>query len=251
MKYDKSNIPDTYDAGREISAEAKNFELKFFFENLSGDNVADIVDLGCGTGRFSQTLAELFDANIVGVDPSHKMLNQARNKSNSGRISFVIASAEAIPLGDGVADMVFMSMVLHHLSSPEKTALECHRVLRKGGYVCIRNTVSDEISSYPYLDCFPSIYSIIEDQLISREQLKNIFGNAGLKIVAQQTVWSEISSDWQIFTGKIALKADSFVAQLENDEFNAGLAKLRMKSKGETSNEKVGLNVDSIIFQKI
>jgi len=251
MDYDKTSVPDTYDSGREISAAAKYQQLEFFIENLQIEDVAEIIDLGCGTGRFSEALADAFEARVVGIDPSQKMLTLARSKSTRSNISFKLAHGEVVPLADNSADMVFMSMVLHHLTSLENTASECGRILRGGGNVCVRNTVSDEISSYPYLDYFPSINSIIQKQLLSRKQLNDVLEAAGFKMVAHQTVWSEISSDWRSFAEKIKLKADSFVAQLDESEFKSGLSALRTKAEGEDSNEKVGLNVDSFIFQKL
>jgi len=38
-----------------------------------------ILDLGCGTGRFSAALRARFEAEVIGIDPSKKMLEQARS----------------------------------------------------------------------------------------------------------------------------------------------------------------------------
>ena len=251
MEYDKSNVPNTYDAGREISESKKHNQLDYFIKNIQKTDVANVIDLGCGTGRYSLALADTFDAPVVGVDPSRKMLDQARSKFNDSRISFVDACGESIPLSDGSADLVFMSMVLHHLTSVKSTAQECGRVLRGQGKVCIRNTVAEEISSYPYLGYFPNIRSIIQHQLISKEYLIECFQAAGFELIAHQSVWSEISTDWRSFADKIALRADSFVAQLDESEFVSGLSMLQIKAEGSGSDEKVGLNVDSFVFQKL
>jgi ubiquinone/menaquinone biosynthesis C-methylase UbiE len=63
----------------------------------------------------------------------------ARQKPTTGKVSFRQGPAEAMPLPDGCADLVFMSMIYHHLNDPAAVARECHRVLRPGGYVCVRN----------------------------------------------------------------------------------------------------------------
>jgi trans-aconitate methyltransferase len=39
-----------------------------------------VVDLGCGTGRFSEMLAAELGARVIGLDPSEKMIDQARRK---------------------------------------------------------------------------------------------------------------------------------------------------------------------------
>jgi ubiquinone/menaquinone biosynthesis C-methylase UbiE len=38
-----------------------------------------------------------------------------------------------------------MSMVYHHFTDPTAVARECHRVLRQGGYACIRNGTQESI----------------------------------------------------------------------------------------------------------
>ena len=69
MDYDQSTIPKTYDAGRDVSVAKKKLYLEFFADNIPADKVSDIVDLGCGTARFSEILADVFDARVVGIDP--------------------------------------------------------------------------------------------------------------------------------------------------------------------------------------
>src|SRR5215472_4082031 len=41
----------------------------------------------------------------------------------------------SLPLQDGCADLVFMSLVYHHFCDPSAVAKECHRVLRQGGHL--------------------------------------------------------------------------------------------------------------------
>jgi SAM-dependent methyltransferase len=140
-------------------------------------------------------------------------------------------------------------MVLHHLADPAQVARECARVLRPGGCVCIRNTVADEIGSYPYLDIFPGIGAIIEDNLMSRARLDALFAAAGFERIAQETLWHEIAPDWPAFADKIALKADSFVARLPDAAFESGLEVLRAHAKRAPADEKVGLNVDHLVYR--
>src|SRR5438128_644639 len=57
-----------------------------------------VVDLGCGTGRFTGLLADLYGTSVVGVEPSHKML-AGREPLDSARARFLAATAEALALG--------------------------------------------------------------------------------------------------------------------------------------------------------
>jgi ubiquinone/menaquinone biosynthesis C-methylase UbiE len=78
-------------------------------------------------------LAGHFGVEVIGIDPSQKMLDRARQKTRTGKVSYRQGPAEAMPLPDDCADLVFMSISYHHLSDPAAAARECHRVLRQGG----------------------------------------------------------------------------------------------------------------------
>ena len=59
---------------------------------------------------------------MIGIDPSQTMLAVARTKCASTHVEFRLAPAERLPLADRSADLVFMSMVLHHLLDKETAA---------------------------------------------------------------------------------------------------------------------------------
>src|SRR5262245_40255808 len=104
-----------------------------------------ILDLGCGTGRFADALATRFGATVIGVDPSRKMLAQARAKRRQGAVRYVCGSGESIPVGDQAVDLTFMSMVFHHFADPASAALECYRVGRTDTAVFLRAGTTEHI----------------------------------------------------------------------------------------------------------
>jgi ubiquinone/menaquinone biosynthesis C-methylase UbiE len=75
-----------------------------------------VVDLGCGTGRFSEMLAAELGVRVIGFDPSAKMIDQAQRKPATGAVVFW--AAHEVPLPDGCVDLVFMSQIYHHLPDP-------------------------------------------------------------------------------------------------------------------------------------
>ena len=118
MNYDSTTIPANYDAGRSLSPEmlARWMEL---VASHSSAAVRPILDLGCGTGRFAVPLAAHFSAAVVEVDPSAKMLAQARRDPH---VHFVQGQGEHIPLRDRAVDLVFTSMAYHHFTQPRVVA---------------------------------------------------------------------------------------------------------------------------------
>ncbi len=249
MDYDKTSVPGTYDAGRETSAEEKAAFLGAYASKTGTSGIDHIIDLGCGTGRYSQSLAEIFHADVLGIEPSERMRAQAEAKTTSPRVRFAPGSGEHVPSAAGSADLIFMSMVIHHLPDLAKTTSECARVLKSGGFVCIWNTVSDEAGTYPYLNVFPSIRGIIESKLTARGQLDETFADAGFDLFNRDIVPHVVATDWRVLADKMALRADSFVAQLPQAEFEAGLNALRRLAEHDEGRPST-LQVDRIIYRR-
>lgn len=154
MDYDATEIPVVYDRGRNHGPENLQFWMNVISSYAGKHAVNTILDLGCGTGRFSEALAAHFDAKVVGVDPSTKMLDQARKKLRDPRVQYQSGSGEAIPLADASVDLVFMSMCFHHFRDPKAAARECRRVLRDGCPAVLRTGIRDRIPSCLTLNSF-------------------------------------------------------------------------------------------------
>ena len=250
MDYDSTNMAAVYDSGRGYNPETLQQWLELLSDALPADGISRIVDLGCGTGRFTEPLSVHFDAEVIGIDPSETMLEQARAKCARRSVSFERLSGSRLPVEDGSADMVFMSMVYHHLADPEQTMRECHRILRDRGYVCIRNSTLDAIGTFPYLRFFNGIRSIAEGQLTSRSQMTSVLESAGFKSVTHKAVTHLMSPDWRSFADKMALRADSFLARLPDDDFETGMAALRAYAEQEAPGGAVTQEVDFFVFQR-
>lgn len=95
-----------------------------------------VLDVGCGTGTFAIAFAaERPDAEVIGIDGDPQILALAKAKEGAGRVSWNEGLAGELPFEDGSADVVTMSLVLHHLLPDQKreALAEIRRVLRPGG----------------------------------------------------------------------------------------------------------------------
>jgi SAM-dependent methyltransferase len=232
VDYDLTNIPAGYDRGRDHGPEVLDLWMDVIESHVDGGPFRTILDLGCGTGRFCEGLASRFRAHVVGVDPSEKMLDQARRKRQGVGVHYERGTAEAIPLVDGAVDMIFMSMSFHHFRDPEQAARECRRVLRADGSVVVRAATREQIPSYPYVPFFPGTRSMLEDLLPDRPRLCAVFETAGFRCVEWQIVTQAIAPSWAAYADKLSAGGDSVLARLTEEELASGLDAVRRHRDG-------------------
>jgi ubiquinone/menaquinone biosynthesis C-methylase UbiE len=244
MDYDKSSVARVYDRGRSNPPEVLRQWLDLVASRVPA-KVKHIVDLGWGTGRYSDALARYFDAKVTAIDPSQCMLDEARKKPVCERVSFLQAPGEQIPIADGSADLVFMSMVVHHLADIAGTARECKRVLRGGGRVAIRNGTSDTPS--PELDFFPGLRALTEAETPSRRAIIAAFEAAGFDTDTHQLVRHVLAPSWDAFAEKMALKATSFISRLPEADFQVGISALRAHA-ASMPEQAVEMDIDFFVF---
>ena len=224
--YDLTNLPAGYDRARDHGPEVLDLWMRTVARHVQERPVRRILDLGCGTGRFSQGLASQFNAEVIGLDPSSKMLQVAREKQRDPRVHYELGRAEAIPLEAASVDLIFASMSLHHFTDRTLAALECRRVLSDHGTVIVRTGTREQILSYPYVPFYPSSIPLLEEILPGSNDVIALFTTAGLHPVAAEIVLQTIASDWMAYADKLAAGGDSVLAKLSQNEFEAGLAAL-------------------------
>lgn len=249
MDYDRTNIPDGYDRGRDHGPHVLQLWMNAIASHVEGRRVARILDLGCGTGRFTGALAVRFEAEVIGIDPSSRMLARALEKRQVAGVRYQRGNAEAIPLADGSVDLIFMSMSFHHFEEVDLAARECCRVLREDGTVAIRTGTREQISSYPYVPFFPSTRSLLEDVLPSGAGLRRVFEAEGFRFVASEMVTQTIARSWCAYAEKLSAGGDSVLARLDREELERGLAAMREHEVGGDGQRKVVEPIDLVVFR--
>ena len=247
--YDKTDIPAGYDRARDHGPEMLDLWLRTLASYREGRSTTRILDLGCGTGRFTEPLAAHFDAEVIGLDPSAKMLAVAREKQRDKLVYYCRGNAEAVPLRSRSVDVVFMSMSLHHFSDAHRAVRECRRVLHDDGSVFVRTGTRDQIDSYPYVPFFRSVRPILERVLPSRAELSAMFEAAELEGVATVCITQTIATDWNAYAEKLAAGGDSVLAQLSSEDFEHGLAALKHRATHERDRPVVE-PIDLLVFRR-
>ncbi len=93
-----------------------------------------VLDIGCGGGIFSETLARA-GARVSGIDQSTRSIEQARRHAldEDLRVDYHVADAAGLPFTDHSFDLVVASEVLEHVEDLQAVLGEIARVLRPGG----------------------------------------------------------------------------------------------------------------------
>ena len=100
-----------------------------------------VLDVGCGTGTLAIAAKRRVGPTgvVQGIDASPEMIARATRKASKAGVDvgFRTAVVEALPLPDRLFDVVFSTMMLHHLprATREQGAREMRRVLKPGGRV--------------------------------------------------------------------------------------------------------------------
>jgi SAM-dependent methyltransferase len=88
------------------------------FQRLLPVSLADkrVLDLGCGLGYFAREARERGARQVVGVDLSERMLDEARRRTTDPGIVYVRDSLEAFSAEPAAFDLVVSSLALHYIA---------------------------------------------------------------------------------------------------------------------------------------
>lgn len=188
---------------------------------LSDVDVA--VDLAAGAGGFSEALSNWGASKVVAVEPAAAMQAEAAAVS---KVPLVRARAEAIPLRDDVADLIWISTAFHHFSDRQAGANECRRVLGRGGHLIIRAFVPGH-TELAWLDLFPGSQKATA-RFPSLDTMNQVLGRAGFELVHERTVeeGTQTYAERADFSERMR-SADSILTALTDDEVAKGVAALR------------------------
>lgn len=125
-----------------------------FLTWLDAGKGARWLDVGCGTGAFSELIKlRCAPSALAGVDPSPEQIDYVR-KLLPGDV-FEVADSAAIPFDDNSFDVVASALVIHFIPDRPKAFAEMRRVLRPGGvvggYTWKRTESADHAAYAPFL----------------------------------------------------------------------------------------------------
>lgn len=196
-------------------------------DRLTGPDQA-VLEVGCGTGQWIAHLRTL-GCRAVGVEPSLEMLRRAADKNPDAHL--VRGRAEQLPFGADRFDRVVVVNALHHFEQPTAFAAEALRVLRPGGRVMVLGLAPDHGSEdwfiYRY---FPRTLELDRARYPSPGQIQTWLGAAGFEACSAgpgHAIRYRKSAREVLDTGALTPDSTSQLSLLDDDEFEAGVARIR------------------------
>jgi len=163
-----------------------------------------VLDVGCGRGKcnedpilFRKNLSILKGkvASVIGID----LDINAQDNPCLDEFRLIEGEGDSWPVEDNTIDLIVCDNVLEHSSNPDQLFVEIRRVLKNGGYLCIRtpnrwsyiavaatlvpNTYHSKVTSFAQSgrkeeDVFPTVY-----RCNSIRKVKNIMKKYGIECV--------------------------------------------------------------------
>jgi ubiquinone/menaquinone biosynthesis C-methylase UbiE len=226
-KADYSEIAGVYDAARTSDRPHVEWWLAKLAQAGGLGRGTRLLDLGCGTGRWTIPLAQRTGCRAVGMDNCREMLDQARAKDAKGRVTWLLGDVAAPPVAAGSFDCALMSLMLHHLDDPLAAFRAAHDALKPGGVLLIRQGTLEDILDDPAHRFFPEAITIDRKRTPFRVEVETWLRQAGFEDITVETVRQRTHNapeEW-------LLEAEPRVCsafRLISDEAHArGLARLR------------------------
>jgi len=229
-KTDYSEIAKYYDKVRPSPADIL---LSKIIEYGKIDAGHTVLDVGCGTGRFSLSISVIKNLMFCALEPSIEMLRQAVVKEKSKRILWVRGDGQQLPFQDSLFDCVYMTAVIHHIENREIALREIYRVSKKGGKCVIMTFSHSRIKKHITRD-FPGVVAIDLKRIPSVPSIKKMMAMIGFRDVHYHAVQLDegyISTDE--YLRRVRNKYMSTLTLLSEDDFQRGFKIFKERVKGK------------------
>lgn len=213
----------------------------YFLPLLASRPAARVLDVGCGPGTISASLAPFVpQGEILGIDYSEDAIRAASSQSSlPTNCTFQVANLDdRLPYPDNSFDVVHTHQVLLHLSKPVEALVEMRRVCKPGGFIASRECDFDMIAIFPELAALKRYATVYEASIRASGAEPN--GGRHLRYWALQAGFKDdrITSSSSPFLYAGPEKA-RWWAWVQATRFGGGEFKDRVVSMGLTTEEEV------------
>ncbi len=113
-----------------LEAAGEWHQLKLLIPPLQGKHV---LDLGCGYGWHCKYSIEQGAIQVLGIDQSSKMIEEAKQKNMESGITYRVCGLEEYEYPKDMWDVVISNLVLHYVEDLEQIFQKVHQTLKPDG----------------------------------------------------------------------------------------------------------------------
>jgi ubiquinone/menaquinone biosynthesis C-methylase UbiE len=215
---------------------------KTFLEWLRPPNDARWLEVGCGTGAFTQVILDHgAPGEVVGIDPAEAQLAFAEQKVSGANIVFRCGDALELPFADHDFDIAVSALVLNFVPDQEKMVSEMTRVVRPSGEVALyvwdfadRKPVAQHIAAAIAArdsEAAKRAASGQQFQTTSPEYLRRLFEDGGLVDTETRTIEIDVRfrdfDDYWSANTEFASPVGQYVSGLSADDREKFIAEVK------------------------
>jgi ubiquinone/menaquinone biosynthesis C-methylase UbiE len=219
-----NEISRIYDEVREGEAGL----IAHFLQALPAREGLNILDIGCGTGNYTdlcQQLSQPYGHHVYGLDPSEGMLAKARLKNSF--VEFKLGSAGQIPWENSFFDFEYMTDVIHHIPDLGVLFAEIRRTLRASGQVCVVTQSHRQIAVRPIARFFPGTVQVDQQRYPDIPEIVAAAEAQGLRDRGQEAWFEGASREFgPDYLELVRKKGYSMLHLISEAEYQAGLRQL-------------------------
>jgi ubiquinone/menaquinone biosynthesis C-methylase UbiE len=171
-----------------------------FLDWLAPPSGASWLDIGCGTGLFTELIIDTRSpATVFAIDQAAGQIDHARRKPVAQRANFQVGDAQALPFPGATFDVVASALVINFIANRPQALSEMRRVTRTHGVVAgyIWDFREELSPSGPFRvgmrEVVADLPAVPGTEDSSLGALRSLFARAGLEEIATRTIEVTVS----------------------------------------------------------
>jgi SAM-dependent methyltransferase len=240
-----SDYAESFEKYRSGPTEGTAALMASVLRSVPSSSAARMIDIGCGTGRYTLPLASGSKGRVFATDLSWDMVIKGRQKDTGEQVFWLLADACRMPFMRGSFDAALLFLVLHLVKDPRQAVKEAYRVLCPGGHCFILAHSYSQLDRQTVFRWFPEARKLNKRRMLSLTKLKEMvretgFGQLRTEEITESTVYAR-----DVFLEKIRSKPNTSLRSISEADFNRRYQALEAAVGGR--GQRVGENFSTLL----